>query len=175
MKFNFPILLILALCFSSSLQAQDDKKADPFPNIIKVNPLSLAFGNFNVTYERALNPSSSIQISANYWYRLLGTEVTGFGFRAGYRFYITNRVKPAPIGFYAGPQISFNSLKEKSSEESVSATGVGFMLGYQWVFRSGVSLDLGAGPIYQFAKETTSGTSYQGFLPNLSFAIGYNF
>ena len=175
MNINHPILVLLLVLFSFSLHAQKDADPGTFPNIIKVNPISLAFGNINLTYERALNTSSSIQISANYWYKIFGTEVQGLGARLGYRFYITNRVKDAPEGFYAGPQVSINSLKERNSEESVSAIGVGAMLGYQWVFGSGVTLDLGAGPIYQFAKETTSGTSYEGFLPNISIAVGYNF
>lgn len=175
MKPNFSIFVLLLLFFSFSLQAQKDPKPDAFPNIIKVNPISLAFGNINVTYERAINSATSVQISANYWYKILGTEVQGVGVRVGYRFYITNRVKDAPEGFYAGPQLSFNSLKERSTKESVNAFGVGAILGYQWIFRSGVTLDIGAGPIYQFAEETTSGTSYQGFLPNISIAVGFNF
>lgn len=35
-------------------------------NVIKTNPLALAFGDFNATYERVLNNSSSLQISGHY-------------------------------------------------------------------------------------------------------------
>lgn len=175
MKFKLVIYLPLFVFSSSSLLAQEKDKFEPFPNIIKINPISMAFGNINVSYERALSKSTSLQIGANYWYRIFGEEVNGIGVRAGYRFYVTNRVKSAPIGFYVGPQISYNALTDPDSEDSVSAFGIGVMLGYQWVFRSGVSLDLGAGPIYQFAKESSTGDDYEGFLPNFSFAIGYNF
>ena len=174
MKTQIPIFVLFLIFFYNPLQAQDSP-FEPYPNIIKINPISFAFGNLNVIYERALNPSSSIQVSANYWYRIFGTEVRGIGARVGYRFYITNRVKPAPSGFYIGPQLSFNSFTEKSTDESANATGLGLLLGYQWVFRSGVTLDLGAGPIYQFAQNTSTEESFEGFLPNIYIAVGYNF
>jgi hypothetical protein len=145
------------------------------PNILKINPISLAFGNFNLSYQRALNDASAIQFGANYWYRILGTEVSGVGARVGYQFFITNRSKPAPEGFYIGPQFGLNSLTVKETDEKVTSVGIGLMLGYQWVWESGVTLDLGAGPMYQFANETESNTSLEGFLPNITIAVGYNF
>ncbi len=145
------------------------------PNVIKLNPISLAFGNFNLNYQRAINDATALQIGANYWYKIFGTEVSGIGVRGAYHFFITNRAKPAPEGFYIGPQVAYNSLTEKESNEKVTAFGVGLMLGYQWIWDSGVTLDLGAGPMYQFADETSTGTSLEGFLPNITIAIGYNF
>ncbi len=145
------------------------------PNVIKINPIALAFGNFNLAYQRGLSDATALQIGANYWYRIFGEEVSGVGIRGAYHFFITNKVKPAPEGFYIGPQLSYNSLTDKETKESVNAIGVGVMLGYQWIWKSGVTLDLGAGPMYQFANETTTGVSYEGFLPNITIAVGYNF
>jgi hypothetical protein len=145
------------------------------PNVLKINPIGLAFGNFNLNYQRGLTDATAIQIGANYWYKIFGEDVSGVGIRGSYQFFITNKVKPAPEGFYIGPQVSYNSIKDKDSQESVNAFGVGLMLGYQWIWASGVTLDLGAGPMYQFADETSTGISYEGFLPNITIAIGYNF
>ncbi len=141
------------------------------PNVIKINPISLAFGNFNLSYQRALSDASAIQIGANYWYRILGVDVSGVGVRGGYQFFLTNRAKPAPEGFYIGPQVAYNSLTNKETDESASAVGFGLMLGYQWVWDSGVTLDLGAGPMYQ----SSSDADIEGFLPNITIAVGYNF
>jgi hypothetical protein len=156
--------------------AQDGEN---LPNVIKVNPISLAFGNINLSYQRALGASHAVQIGGNYWYKIFGAEVTGVGVRGAYQFFLTSRTKTAPEGFYIGPQVSYNSLKERitegESQASVSAFGVGAMLGYQWVWNSGLCLDLGIGPIYQFASESETGTSYEGFLPNVTIALGYNF
>jgi hypothetical protein len=163
--------LSLAIIFQS--YAQDD--GENLPNVIKVNPIALAFGNFNMSYQRALGKAHAVQIGANYWYRIFGTDVSGIGVRAGYQFFLTTRTKDAPEGFYIGPQVSFNSITEKETDTSVTAFGVGAMLGYQWVWKSGLCLDLGAGPIYQFASESETTTSYQGFLPNVTIALGFNF
>jgi hypothetical protein len=170
MIFTFIIGLSMS-CF-----AQDDVEEN-LPNIIKVNPISLAFGNINLIYQRAIGKSSALQIGGNYWYRFLGTEVTGFGLRGGYQFFLTNRTKMAPEGFYLGPHLAYNSLKERETETQSSATtfGVGLMLGYQWVWKSGLSLDLGIGPMYTFAQENNTENSFEGFLPNIMIGLGYNF
>jgi hypothetical protein len=168
MKKTIIIIAMFAMC--SGVQAQDE-----LPNVIKLNPISLAFGNFNLSYQRAISNASALQIGANYWYKILGVEVNGIGMRAGYQFFVTNKVKSAPAGLYIGPQLSFNSLTEKESDEGVTAFGVGALIGYQWVWSSGVTLDLGAGPIYQFASESSTASDFNGFLPNITIAIGYNF
>lgn len=160
--------LIVLMVFSANAQSE-------LPNVIKINPIGLAFGNFNLSYQRGLSDASALQIGANYWYRIFGADVSGIGVRGAYQFFLTNRVKPAPEGFYIGPQVSYNSITEKETDESVSAFGVGLMLGYQWIWQSGVTLDIGAGPMYQFASESSTNTSYEGFLPNITIAVGYNF
>ena len=170
------ILLIFVFItgLSMSCFAQDDVEEN-LPNIIKLNPISLAFGNINLMYQRAIGRSSAVQIGANYWYRFLGTEVTGFGVRGGYQFFVTNRTKSSPEGFYLGPHLSYNSLTEKETDVSVNTVGVGLMLGYQWIWKSGLSLDLGIGPMYTFASEDETENSFEGFLPNVMIGIGYNF
>jgi hypothetical protein len=154
--------------------AQDDVEEN-LPNIIKLNPISLAFGNINFMYQRAIGRSSAVQLGGNYWYRFLGTEVSGFGVRGGYQFFVTNRTKSSPEGFYVGPHLSYNSLTEKSTDNKATTFGVGLMLGYQWIWKSGLSLDLGIGPMYTFANEENTENSFEGFLPNVIIAIGYNF
>lgn len=173
MKRSFFVLcLTLAIVFQS--YAQDDVEEN-LPNVIKLNPISLAFGNFNMSYQRALGKSHAIQIGANYWYKILGVEVNGFGIRGAYQFFLTGRTKYAPEGFYIGPQVSYNTLDVTEEDNKVSAFGIGVMLGYQWVWKSGLCLDLGIGPMYQFASETATDNSVEGFLPNVTIALGYNF
>ncbi|HOC04664.1 MAG TPA: DUF3575 domain-containing protein [Bacteroidales bacterium] len=72
-------------------------------NVIKTNPLALAFGDFNATYERVLNNSSSLQISGHYMFKFLSEEVNLGGVGLGYRFYITHAKKPVPAGFHVTP------------------------------------------------------------------------
>ena len=53
---------------------------------IKTNPLGMAIGIFNLSYESALNEGSSIQINTSaISLDLLGTDLSGFGIGAEYR------------------------------------------------------------------------------------------
>jgi hypothetical protein len=168
--------ILFVLCISMALTFQSfAQDGENLPNVIKVNPIGLAFGNINMSYQRALGSAHAVQIGANYWYKVFGSEVSGLGLRAGYQFFLTSRTKSAPEGFYIGPQVSYNSFTEKETDISVSAFGIGAMLGYQWVWNSGLCLDLGIGPIYQFASESETNESYEGFLPNVTIALGFNF
>ena len=64
------LTLSFLVLFSFGVFAQAD-----LPNIIKINPISLAFGNFNLSYQRALSDASALQIGANYWYKILGVAL----------------------------------------------------------------------------------------------------
>lgn len=166
----FLSFVTLVFLFSANLSFAQDQ-------IVKTNPLGLAFGNFNAIYEKALNEKSSVSAGASYLYRLLGTDVTGFGLNTEYRYYITNATKPAPAGFYVGPSFGFRNFSEKNVDGSISLIGIGGTIGYQWVWDSGVSLDLGAGPQYSIIIAESDGSTedFSGFLPRLVFAIGYAF
>ncbi|NNC95789.1 MAG: DUF3575 domain-containing protein [Chitinophagales bacterium] len=145
-------------------------------NIIKTNPIGLAFGNFNIAYERAVSDASSLQFGGNFFFKLFGTDVSGFGLNAAYRYYVTHNSRVNPEGFFVGPRLAFNTFTESSSDASVSTMGIGGLIGYQWVFDINLTLDLGAGPTYLFVVTDAGATeTFDGFVPNLILAIGYNF
>lgn len=110
-------------------------------------------------------------------YKLLGADVSLAGLGLGYRYYITHAKKEVPNGFYVNPQASFafGSIKDTDGT-SYSATnfGIGAELGYQWVWSSGFTLDLGIGPMYNFVS-SDSGSAANGFAPSMTLAIGYAF
>jgi len=162
-------LALIALAFSVHAQS----------NVIKTNPLGLAFGNFNATYERVLNESSSVLIRGQYMYKIFGVKVNLGGVGLGYRYYITHAKKPVPSGFYVNPQaaFSFGSLDDVNGEKvSVTTLGIGAELGYQWAWESGFVLDLGIGPMYTFVMGGDNNIDISsGFLPSATLAIGYAF
>lgn len=157
-------LLVAVFCFSANAQQ----------NIIKTNPLALAFGDFNVTYEKVLNPSSSLLIQGEYAFQLLGLDVSVGGLGLGYRYYITHTKKEVPRGFYVTPEASFGFGKYDTN--SVTAFGIGAELGYQWIW-SGFTLDLGIGPMYKIVNGISDGSSNStsGIGPAATLAIGYAF
>lgn len=163
-KYFFTVIALFGFITIASAQTQ----------LIKTNPLGLAFGNFNVTYERVLNEKSTINLSANYQYRLFGVDVNSFGVGAGWRYFFTYAKKDVPAGFYLQPQanVTFGNV----DDFNYTAIGIGAEIGYQWVWDSGFVLDLGLGPQYTIltgSYEDIGFDSEGGILPAATLAIGY--
>src|SRR5690606_3382532 len=144
--------------------------------VVKTSPLALAFGNFNASYERAISSSSSVNLSANYQYRLFGVDVNALGLGAGWRYYFTHAKKPVPAGFYVQPQagVSFGNV----GDANYTRMGFGAEVGYQWVWESGFVLDLGVGPQYSVLSGEIDDIDFDsdgGIGPSATLAIGYAF
>ena len=175
------LILFFAVVFGVMMTGQAQDGAPQHKSVIKVNPLGLAFGNFNATYEGVLNGKSSIVGQANFRDQLFGVDVSIFGAGLGYRYYITNKNLPAPEGFYVQPQVSvlFGSVNDDDEVDANFTTfGVGAELGYQWVWDSGFVLDLGIGPMYTNISGDVDEVSFDetsGILPSATLAIGYAF
>ena len=148
-------------------------------SVIKTNPFGLAFGNFNVAYEKVLNRSSSLQFKGRYTYRFLGLKVNVAGLGAGYRYYLTQSRKPAPGGFYINPELAINSGSSGSIRYGTFV--IGGEIGYQIASRKGVAFDVGIGPKYttffgSYEELDFNGVSSTGvLLPGLTVAVGYAF
>lgn len=161
-KFLFVLLFGLGFMLSANAQTQ----------AIKTNPLGLAFGNFNVTYEKVLNDKSSFLVSGSYWYSLFGVDVGLGGVGAGWRYFFTHKNKDVPAGFYLMPQANVGFGGD------VLRIGVGAEIGYQWVWSSGFVLDLGIGPQYTYFNyngddDDLFDDDAGGILPSATLAIGY--
>ncbi len=162
------IYLFIALVMGvSTLKAQQNK------GVVKINPLSLAIGVFNAAYEIPLSEKSSFQVGANY-FNYKNLDISGFGLSAEYRFYFSNN-NEAPEGIFVAPQLrvsSFSYTGYQDTEKLISLGG-GFKGGYQWIWDSGVGLDLFAGYGYQAAKFESY--DYTGGFPIFGIAVGYAF
>ena len=171
------VLLVVAAVFSFNVNAQE--------NVVKVNPLGLIFGSAELSYERALNDKSSVELAVAYSRSDVtfgfGDEVkaTGFGAEGKYKLYFSSS-KEAPRGWYAAPVLTYASASAESgsSKGDLSYFGGGAIAGYQWVFGggdSGFALDLNLGA--QYISASTSGdissASIDGVLPRLGLALGY--
>jgi hypothetical protein len=143
-------------------------------NILKTNPIGLAFGNFNVTYEKVISDKASVLGSVNYVYKIFGVDVNTFGLGVAYRYYITHAKKAVPSGFYVNPQLGF--AFGSSDDVNYNTVSIGAELGYQWAWDSGMVLDVGIGPNY-----VNLGGDYEdidfdndsGIFPSITIALGY--
>ena len=166
------VLLVVLI----TLYAMSNVKAQEAKGVIKVNPVGFVFGIFNATYEKTLNEKNSLAIGASFfnWSNL---HISGIGGSVEYRFYFSNNSE-APHGMFAAPLLSLSSLSydyqdvnNKKTKESAFSIGGGVKAGHQWVWDSGIALDLYFG--YGYRSASFEHYNYSGGYPILGLAIGY--
>jgi Protein of unknown function (DUF3575) len=178
------ILSVAVIALALGANAQKGKGNDSNkPNVVKINPLGALFGNIPISYERAINDKSSIQVNASFGgLSVGGVKYTTLSGGLDYRYYLSN-TKTAPAGFYVSGGAGYYSLKVKETGGS-SLSGSGFIgkavIGNQWTWESGFALDLFGGINYYAGGKIkgTGGveyTKFSGALPALGVALGYNF
>jgi hypothetical protein len=143
-------------------------------NTITANPLALAFGTFNLEYERAFRDHLSFYVAPSYLgMELLGVSIEGFGLGGGLRYFVSGT---APQGFFLSPgiELSYVTLGEDNVEASAmgwSATG---LVGYTWLLGDVFALSLGGGVSYVNVEAEAGSLTlgYSGIVPSARFAIG---
>lgn len=163
MNFRLKSLIIFALlAFNTSVFAQSNTEKK---NIIKINLLSPIVRTASLFYERVVSPNSSVMLGFYYTgFKSGDTQLSGFGLTPAYRFYLSNKYQ-APAGFYVSPYLRYQyfSLTETYSNFPGTTTntgtfrafGGGLELGYQWIFRDIITLNIFGGIGY-----ATTATSY---------------
>lgn len=178
------VLLITALFAAvASVNAQDAKRS----NAVKLNPLSLFFATGNVSYERAIGATQSIQLGGYYsGLSIGGLKYSGFGITPEYRIYFGGK-KQALNGGYVAPFGRYQNLslteKESANKTSFSSIGGGAILGWQKMWGSGFVLDLFAGPSYnsgKFKNESDEesfnmSSGFNGFGVRTGITLGFGF
>ena len=154
------LLTIAMVAFGFAANAQK--------NVIKANPLGLAFGVADLSYAGADVTSGSEKISTS-----------AIGAEGKFKFYFSSD-KDAPRGWYAAPFVNYSSASAENNagdDVGFSAFSGGALAGYQWVFGggdSGFALDLNFGAQYVSASaKGDSSVSIDGFLPRLGVSLGY--
>lgn len=124
-------------------------------NNIKLNFTGIAAGSTILSYERGLDPFSSVEGSLKFHGAGVGYEAenkSGFGIEAAYKvkfgkLFGKNDYRPKHLlaGFFLKPAIGFSSVKDKyeNSSDKVSYNYVhgGIDLGKQWILNNRLSLE----------------------------------
>ncbi|MFC0182434.1 Protein of unknown function [Pseudarcicella hirudinis] len=140
--------------------------------IIKIAPVTFAFGIINAGYEKQLTEKSSIFPSASIYAR---SGVSGIGLGLQYRRYLSAS-KSFPAGFFFAPEVQYGSFKQKDSNDySYSAYSLGAQIGYQWALGDNFTIETSIGPAYWFTSASKNiSITYDGPLPSIGFNLGYN-
>ncbi len=126
---------------------------------VKANPLSLIYLTGNIQTEIATAKKQSINLGAHFSAIKLGDfSYSGIGITPEYRFYLTGSELN---GFYVGPYLRYQrfSVKQKTTFDNpstftqetftyefiLSRIGGGAVVGRQWMFKSGFTLDIYTG------------------------------
>lgn len=176
MKKNFKKTMLGACLIAASFTA----KAQDVSNAIKVNPLGLLFGTANATYELKVGEKSSVGINLLYSsFKFAGIKYSSVGGGAEYRYYFSeDPLEGWYLGAAAGYQVG--KLDFTGTEFKYNAISVGAIGGRQWVWNSGILIDLGltCGYVnigYEDNIGNTTGLKASGVGVGGRFAIGYAF
>ncbi len=165
---------------------------------IKVNPISVIAGGGNdlLSYERKFSDHSTGGVGAGFTsFKSDGDKYYSIGGSLFYRYY----TKEAFRGFYASGLIGVGGGNRRydtyyfvdgtntglfagEGKDKFTTFGFGGKLGYQWVWKSGFTLDLNAGLSYMFfsykgdrSVSDARSAKANGILPALGVALGYSF
>jgi hypothetical protein len=151
-------------------------------SVIKISPISLAFGSLNFYFEQpfslnrstdideTIEISSSLELRLSYTYKLYDTSVNIFGVNLGYKAYISEEL--APEGLYIMPNAGYGN----SGEDKYKIFDFGLLIGFQYITNSRWAIDCGAGIKYTFFDEfynTNFDPRSGGVEPRLTLAVGY--
>ncbi len=206
------LLLWAAMLPTTALRAQTDGPR----NVLKINPLSLMIGVVNLKAEHKLNTRFTGQLglhvgaprlNVNAPQQRVGIKYFFAGITPELRYYIAFHRVAVPKGLFVGTYCRYIYVKERYHTQGVSPTnttivegtaqlrrqvvGLGFLVGYQFLFKKRVSLDMYIGPQYsssftkrEFLCTNCTGTEqeigrpglrFDGIEPRAGIGIGYAF
>lgn len=173
------ITLLLLLLSITAMQAQKRHRGSrnngpEFKNAIRINTLPAMVGQYQLTYERALNDRFSIGLSPGYISRdgsisvndvqITKSMTTGFIVIPEGKFYFKETFDD---GFYAGAFIRYKNLNTNytdldggtydwSYKLNRSVIGGGVCLGYHYTISDRISMDYFIGPHYKSVSTKTT-------------------
>lgn len=155
--------------YTESVIISKSEDITPRNSMIIINPLKFLLF-YNISYFHKLSNVAAlgggIQIPT-----LSGIE--GFGVNVEARFHPS---RTSLRGFYFAPNVSYNNLSGENSNESVSITSIGGLIGWQWFPGDQFAMGLGIGVDYYFFSGDDSDVDFSkvdGTAPALRFDIGY--
>ncbi len=167
----FYAVIAIVLIIGVSNEAYSQKTIKKYNQAITGNPIGLAFGFLNATYEQQVSKDNSFTAFGSYW--SFGGW-TAFGVGGSYRWYLMQDDKKALEGLSFGPMVSlgfwsYDNLGYIDDWGSGTSFAIGAEGAYKFVFDGGFTVE----PIVQigFNVLTITGLDYRAF--GLGCNIGY--
>ncbi|OGU79102.1 MAG: hypothetical protein A2W11_00770 [Ignavibacteria bacterium RBG_16_35_7] len=153
--------------YTEAVIITESEDITPRSSMIVINPLKFLLF-YNISYFYKLNDATAIGGGIQ---MPTISGLNGFGVNAEVRFYPRgNNLR----GFYFAPNVSYNNLSGEDSDESVSITSFGGLIGWQWFPGEQFAIGLGIGvDYYFFSGDDDDFSKVNGTAPLLRFDIGY--
>ncbi len=164
-------VIAMVLIIGVSNNAYSQKVMKKYNQSITGNPVALAFGLLNATYEQQVSKENSFTVFGSYW-SFGGWNAFGFG--GSYRWYLMQDDKKALEGFSFGPMASVGFWSYDNTGYTDFGTGTSFAIGaegaYKFIFDGGFTVE----PIIQLGINVleVNGLSYRAF--SVGANIGYS-
>jgi hypothetical protein len=143
--------ILIAIVFLMPLMAMSQRLETPFfyKKEIKFQGLGLAYGSFNMHYEKYSSKGNSINVNAYVFDFLYAKELKGFGIAAGYRDYFTPQLASS---YFLEPFIKYQYMVEKGWNNSYvfNTNSIGIVLGRKLVIMDRLTLEFYLGPSVNF-------------------------
>lgn len=153
--------------YTETVIISETEDITPRSSMIVINPLKFLLF-YNISYFHSVSDAAAIGVGIQV---PTPKSINGFGVNAEARFYPTGRNLR---GFYAAPNVSFNSLTDDEDNETVSISSAGGLVGWQWFPGDEFAIGLGIGiDYYFFSGDDEDFNDFNGFVPALRFDIGY--
>jgi hypothetical protein len=156
--------------YTESVAISQTEDITPRNSMIIINPLKFLLF-YNISYYHKL----SDQVALGGGFQMPTPRgINGFGANAEVRLYPSGKNLR---GFYFAPNISYNSLTDTETDETISLFSIGGLVGWQWFPGDQFAIGLGIGADYYFLSDDNTGNDdfedYSGMAPALRFDIGY--
>ena len=156
--------------YTESVAISQTEDITPRNSMIIINPLKFLLF-YNISYYHKL--SDQVALGGGFQ-RPTPRGINGFGANAEVRLYPSGKNLR---GFYFAPNISYNSLTDTETDETISLFSIGGLVGWQWFPGDQFAIGLGIGADYYFLSDDNTGNDdfedYSGMAPALRFDIGY--
>lgn len=176
MKLKHLLPFITLILTSLITNAQRDGK-----NNLKLSWLT---GGLGVQYERSFAKQFSAVAHVGYstlTYSLNNSEDSesaGLAYFIQPRYYFMNDTDDYMEGIYLGPYLYVMDTRSSNPSARTLLTSIGGQVGYQWVLKFGMTIDInaGIGSLNIDSSDDALDFNYGGaILPMLGIALGYNF
>ncbi len=132
MKKAFLLIALVTIFSLSMTEVYAQKVVKKYNQSISANPIGLAFGLFNATYEKALSPENSFTAGFMYWGY---GGWSAYGLSGSYRWYLFQDSEKMLKGLSFGPMVSLGMWGyENDTYANSTSVSVGGEISYKWIF-----------------------------------------